>query len=87
MNGEDPGGLTVAQVAQRWSVSKRTVARWLSRGLQAYQERPGHAVRIRPADVEQFLRRQTAHINLDELVKVTVRELTDSGRHTGRRER
>ncbi len=46
--------LTIAEVARRLSVSKRTVTRWIERGELAVH-RLGRSIRISEADLSAFL--------------------------------
>jgi excisionase family DNA binding protein len=46
--------LTMGQVAQRMSVSKRTVLRWIETGLLP-ATRVGAVIRIKPHDLEQLI--------------------------------
>lgn len=49
--------LTVNEVAERLSVSPRTVRRWIANGdLPAYKVGPSY-VRVREADLGSFMRR------------------------------
>ena len=54
----DENLLTVEEVAGMFSVTPRTVYRWIDEGL-IHGIRMGRLLRIRSAEVEDFLRRNT----------------------------
>jgi hypothetical protein len=56
-----PGYLPLNQAAPWAGVSKRTMKRWIKKGLPTYQAGPREKVLIRPADIDAFLTRQQAH--------------------------
>ncbi len=65
-----PQGFMSLETAAKWSdVSRKTVQRWIGKGLPVYQEGPRTKVLIRPSDIEAFLtRRQVAQPELDQMV-------------------
>ena len=57
-------------------VSRKTVQRWIGKGLPVYQEGPRTKVLIRPCDIEAFLtRRQLAQPALDQMVDQVLADL------------
>ena len=65
------------ETAANWcDVSRKTVQRWLRKGLPCYQEGPRSKVLIRPSDIEAFLtRRQLAQPELDRMVAEVLESL------------
>ncbi len=65
------------ETAAKWSdVSRKTVQRWIGKGLPVYQEGPRTKVLIRPSDIEAFLtRRQLAQPELDQMVDQVLADL------------
>lgn len=63
--------------AAAWAgVSKRTIKRWIGRGLPCYQAVARGKVLVKPEDIEAFLtKRHVAQPNLDELVGEVLEEL------------
>jgi excisionase family DNA binding protein len=53
-----PGYLPLREAAAWAGVSERTLKRWISRGLPAFQAGPREKVLIRPTDIDAFLTRQ-----------------------------
>ncbi len=47
--------LTIAEVAERWKISRRTVERYIQAGKLKAVKLPGGAYRIRPEDAEAAL--------------------------------
>ena len=72
--------LGIKEIARLYSVSRRTVLRWLRQGLPYRQVGPRCRILIQPNDVDAFLpRRCVTSSNLDQLVDETVSELTRTG--------
>ena len=65
------------ETAANWcDVSRKTVQRWLRKGLPCYQEGPRSKVLIRPSDIEGFLkRRQVVQAELDQMVDQVLADL------------
>ena len=65
------------ETAAKWSdVSRKTVQRWIGKGLPGYQESPRSKVLIRPSDIEGFLkRRQVVQAELDQMVDQVLADL------------
>ena len=65
------------ETAANWcDVSRKTVQRWIGKGLPVYQEGPRTKVLIRPSDIEAFLtRRQLAQPELDQMVDQVLADL------------
>ena len=71
-----PKAVGKAAIAQAYSVSTKTVDRWLDQGLPYLQQTPRSKVLIRLEDIEGLLKRRVRPpINLDELVAETAAEL------------
>jgi len=72
-----PRGFMSLETAAKWSdVSRKTVQRWIGKGLPVYQEGPRTKVLIRPSDIEAFLtRRQLAQPELDQMVDQVLADL------------
>jgi excisionase family DNA binding protein len=65
-----PGYLSLSEAAPWAGVSKRTMKRWIKKGLPIYQAGPREKVLIRPADIDAFLTRQQIQVpNLDAMVE------------------
>lgn len=47
--------LTIAEVASRWKISRRTVERYIADGKLKAAKLPGGAYRIRPEDADAAL--------------------------------
>ena len=70
------GFMSLDSTANWCDVSRKTVQRWLRKGLPCYQESPRSKVLIRPTDIEAFLtRRQAERPALDTLVDEVMGEL------------
>ena len=68
--------LDIAKTAQRYSSSRRTVKRWLDRGLPFFQAAPGSKILIKPEDVEAFLTRHCrTQVDLNALVDEVMAEI------------
>ncbi len=63
--------------AATWcDVSRKTVQRWIQKGLPVYSEGPRSKVLIRPSDIEGFLkRRQVVQAELDQMVDQVLADL------------
>ena len=73
------GFLSLEHAAEYADVSKKTIKRWVERGLPIYQAAPRSKVLIRPTDIEAYLTRQQASPpNIDALVDEVVKELVPS---------
>lgn len=74
-----PDYLTKKKVAERCSVSSKTVGRWIQAGLPAIQVRPKGRLLIRIKDLADFLniKRVAQSPSLDSLVEETLRELNN----------
>ena len=72
-----PQGFMSLETAANWcDVSRKTVQRWLRKGLPCFQEGPRTKVLIRPCDIEAFLtKRQAPKSSLDDLVESVLGEL------------
>ena len=71
-------------IASMYSVSSRTVTRWIEHGLPYSQESPGAKVLISPADVEEFLRpKRKAQLDLNAMVQDVMTDLARSAKPTG----
>jgi len=69
-NGLQPGFLPLADAAAWAGVSRRTMRRWIARGLPTYQAGPREKVLIRSTDIEKFLtRQQVEKPDLDAMVQ------------------
>lgn len=51
-----PGFLTLQDAAKWASVSKKSIERWIKKGLPVYQSGPRMKRLVRPRDIEQFLK-------------------------------
>jgi predicted site-specific integrase-resolvase len=72
----ESGFLDIERAAAWSSVSRRTMERWIQRGLRVYQAGPRAKVLIRCRDIEDFLtKRQAPKPALDALVDATMKEL------------
>jgi excisionase family DNA binding protein len=70
------GYMSVAVAAEWVGVSRKTVKRWIARGLAFYQAAPREKVLIRLVDIDAFLaRRQAAQVNLASMVKKVMESL------------
>jgi len=70
------GFMSLDSTANWCDVSRKTVQRWLGKGLPCYQEGPRSKVLIRPCDIEAFLtKRQAPKSSLDDLVESVLGEL------------
>ena len=68
--------LDICGITQRYPVSRRTVKRWLDRGLPYFQEAPRRKIFVKVEDVEQFLQRRCkTQVDLNAMVDATVKEL------------
>ena len=68
--------LDIAKTAQRYSSSRRTVKRWLDRGLPFFQAAPRSKVLIKPEDVENFLQRRCkTQIDLNAMADEVMAEI------------
>ncbi len=74
-----PQGFMSLDTAAKWAdVSRKTVQRWISKGLPVYQEGPRSKVLIRPADIDEFLtRRQLAQPELDQMVAQVMKDFAN----------
>lgn len=64
----EPGYLDIAAAA-RWScVSSRTIERWIVRGLPVYRGSSRGKRLLKVADLEVFMVRQAARVDLGQLV-------------------
>jgi excisionase family DNA binding protein len=63
------GYMSVAMAAEWVGVSRKTLKRWIARGLAFHQAAPREKVLIRPVDIDAFLaRRQASQVNLATMV-------------------
>ena len=66
---DQPGYLPVKQAAVWAGVSPKTLKRWISGGLPHYRGSPRGKVLVRPADIDQFLTRETVpQVDLNRVV-------------------
>ncbi len=65
-----PQGFMSLETAATWcDVSRKTMKRWIQKGLPVYSEGPRSKILVRPCDIEAFLtRRQLAQPELDRMV-------------------
>jgi excisionase family DNA binding protein len=76
------GYMSVAMAAAWVGVSRKTVKRWIARGLSFYQAAPREKVLVRPVDIDAFLaRRQTAQVNLSAMVENVMESLCTASSH------
>ena len=47
--------LTVNQIMQEYSASRKTIYRWRNKGLKVYQKKPSSNLRVKRADLVKFL--------------------------------
>ncbi len=72
------------EIGGMYSVSPRTVTRWMESGLPYSQARPGAKVLISPVDVEEFLKpKRKARLNLDAMVQDVMTDLARPAKSTG----
>ena len=65
-----PGFMPIVDAAAWAGVSRRTINRWIDRGLPRYQSGPRTKVLLRAADIEAFLERhQTTKPDLNAMVE------------------
>ena len=68
--------LDLQKVACRYSVSRRTVQRWLDRGLPFSQVTPRSKILVKPEDVEEFLTpRCKTQVDLNALADEVMAEI------------
>jgi hypothetical protein len=71
-----PGALDIPSIAQRYSISRRTIRRWMTRGLPYFQEGPRCKILIKPDDVERYLQRHCHEpMDLGRMIEETVNAL------------
>ena len=71
-----PGYLPLDKAAEWAGVSKKTMKRWIGRGLPRYQAGPREKVLIRPTDIEVFLtRQQVCKADINSMVNEVLRGL------------
>jgi excisionase family DNA binding protein len=76
------GYMSVAMAAEWVGVSRKTLKRWIARGLAFYQAAPREKVLIRPEDIDTFLaRRQAAQVNLAAMVDNVLESLSPISSH------
>ena len=76
------GYMPMAMAAEWVGVSKKTIRRWIRRGLAYYQAAPREKVLIRPVDIDAFLaRRQAAQVNLAAMVENVMESLCPASSH------
>ena len=68
--------LDIREITRRYPVSRRTVKRWLDRGLVYFQATPRSKILIRPEDIEQFLQRRCkTQIDLNQMADEFMAEI------------
>lgn len=80
--------LSLAEAASYCKVSPRTLRRWISSGLPAYQGSARGKLLLRMDDIDQFLTRRSARTDLDELVNGVLAEIRTAPqqiKHNGHR--
>ncbi len=71
-----PGFMPIVDAAAWAGVSRRTINRWIDRGLPRYQSGPRTKVLLRAVDIEAFLERhQTAKPDLNAMVNAVMKDL------------
>ncbi len=71
-----PGFMPIVDAAAWAGVSRRTMKRWIDRGLPRYQSGPRTKVLLRAADIETFLvRQQTTKPDLNAMVNAVMKDL------------
>ena len=74
------GFLSLSEAAAWAGVSKRTVRRWIGRGMPYFQGSERGKVLIRPGDIETFLnRKQATQVDLSAMVNEVFNTLTKKG--------
>jgi len=70
-------GFMSLETAANWcDVSRKTMKRWIQKGLRVYSEGPRSKILVRPCDIEAFLtKRQAPKSSLDDLVESVLGEL------------